>query len=122
MKRLLSFVASAAILSFIPQAACAGVLYDAVIAGDFQKASRYIATGLIEDTGDLGTALNAAVALGNVEIAILLIDHGAALEATRGATGMRPLHTAANYKQPALVSLLLARGAKVNARDSFGRT
>src|SRR3954454_6376007 len=101
MKRLLSFVASAAILSFIPQAACAGVLYDAVIAGDFQKASHYIAGGLVEDTGDLGTALNAAVALGHSEIAVLLIDHGADLEASRGASGMRPLHVAASYRQTA---------------------
>src|SRR5688500_2684400 len=122
MKRLLSLVASAAILSLTPQAARPGALYDAVITGDFQKASRYVANGFFEDTGDLGTALNAAVALGNLEITVLLIDHGAALEATWGASGMRPLHTAASYKQRALVSLLLTRGAKVNARDGQGRT
>jgi hypothetical protein len=53
MKQLLSLLASAAILSISPDVARSGVLYDAVITGDFQKASQYIAGGLIEDTGDL---------------------------------------------------------------------
>jgi ankyrin repeat protein len=35
---------------------------------------------------------------------------------------MRPLRTATNYKKPGLVSFVLARGAKVDARDGFGRT
>jgi ankyrin repeat protein len=122
MKRLLAIVASAAILSFAPQAARPGALYDAVIRGDYQKVSRFVASGWFEDAGDLGTALNAAIARGDIDIAVLLIDHGAGIEATRGFSEMRPLHTAVNYKQPALVSLLLARGARVDARDGFGRT
>ena len=39
MKRLLSLVASAAILSFTPQVARPGALYDAVITGDFCRRS-----------------------------------------------------------------------------------
>src|SRR4051812_37176610 len=104
MKRLLSVAASAAILFFVPQTAHPGALYDAVITSDFPKVSRYVASGFVEDTGDLGTALNAAIALGNSDISVLLIDHGADLEATRGASGMRPLHMAASYRQSALVS------------------
>jgi len=122
MKRLLSRVLSAVVLSLTPQAVYPGSLYDAVMSGDFQKVSRYVAGGLFEDSGDLGTALNAAIACGDAEMTVLLIDHGAGLEVSRGTSAMRPLHTAVNYKQPALVSLLLARGAKVDARDGFGRT
>ena len=53
MERLLSLVGSAAILSFTPQVARPGALYDAVITGDFQKVSHYVASGFVEDTGDL---------------------------------------------------------------------
>jgi uncharacterized protein len=122
MKRLLSVVVTAATLSLTPRAALPGGLYEAVITGDFPTVSRYVASGYFEDVGDLGTALNAAIAVGDTDIALLLIDHGAGLEASRNASAMRPLHSGANYKRPALVSLLLARGAKVDARDGFGRT
>src|SRR5215212_10074327 len=86
MKRLLTFVASLALLALGPQTAHPGPLYDAVITGDFQKVSGYVARGLFEDVGDLGTPLNAAIALGNTEVAVLLIDHGAGLEASRGTS------------------------------------
>ena len=122
MKRLAPLVAGLTILILTPQAVRTGPLYDAVVAGDFQTVSGYVAQGLFEDAGDLGTPLNAAIALGNKDIAVLLMDHGAGVEASRGASGMRPLHFAASYRHPELVSLLLARRAKVDARDNFGRT
>src|SRR5215218_3148344 len=87
MKRLIPLVAVSAILALAPRAAHPGPLYDAVMAGDFEKISGYVARGLFEDVGDLGTPLSAAVALGNTEAAVLLIDHGAGLEASRGPGG-----------------------------------
>ena len=122
MKRLLIAAASATILIIAPESARPGSLYDAVLTGDFQKVSRWVARGEPDDVGELGTALHAAIARGDLELAILLIDHGASLEASRNAWGMRPLHRAVNYKSPKFVSLLLDRGAKVDARDSLGRT
>ena len=122
MKRLLIAAASATILIIAPEFARPGSLYDAVLTGDFQKVSRWVARGEPDDVGELGTALHAAIARGDLELAILLIDHEASLEASRNAWGMRPLHRAVNYKSPEFVSLLLDRGAKVDARDSLGRT
>jgi ankyrin repeat protein len=99
-----------------------GPLYDAVVAGDFQTVSGYVARGVFEDSGDLGTPLNAAIALGRKDFAVLLIDHGADIEGGAGASGMRPLHFAASYHHPELISLLLARRARVDALDGRGRT
>lgn len=51
----------------------------------------------------------------------LLLDHGADLTA-RDARGFSPLHLAAEYGAPEIVSALLARGANPLAKNSAGKT
>jgi ankyrin repeat protein len=56
---------------------------------------------------------------GLVEIARLLLDQGAEVNA-RDNFANTPLHLAVRH--PAMVELLLARGAQVGARNAFGNT
>jgi ankyrin repeat protein len=65
--------------------------------------------------------LHVAARLGLAEIAIGLIDAGADIELP-GFGGARPLHAATLAEQGEVVSLLLRRGAKVDALDNMERT
>jgi ankyrin repeat protein len=67
------------------------------------------------------TALLGAAFWGRLEIARLLIDHGAKVTA-RAERGITPLHEAARMGHAELARLLLARGADVNAADDEGAT
>ncbi|KAL4428221.1 hypothetical protein ABPG75_002310 [Micractinium tetrahymenae] len=70
------------------------------------------------------TALHEACKAGSAELAQLLIQHGAPLEAA-DSSGATPLMCAARQTTPAhsaVVRLLLAAGASHAARNSFGRT
>jgi len=55
------------------------------------------------------------------EVARLLVDRGATIDATDEA-GMTPLMHAANLDAPEVVSFLIERGADVNARSRIGAT
>jgi len=68
------------------------------------------------------TPLQSAAAARQVDIARLLIDHGANVNARQVESGFTPLHEAAANGQVDLASLLLDRGADVNARMNDGRT
>ena len=67
------------------------------------------------------TPLHLAAQFGREDLAALLIDGGANIEALN-EHDERPLHGAAVYGRPAVVKLLLDRGADVNARGPAGRT
>ena len=67
------------------------------------------------------TALSEAAFRGRLEIAEMLIKHGADVNA-RAERGVAPLHEAAYTQQLELARLLLEHGADVNARDDKGRT
>jgi Ankyrin repeats (many copies) len=67
------------------------------------------------------TALHSAARFGREDLADLIIDARANVEAVN-ELDERPLHTAATYGRPAVVKLLLARGADVNARGPGGKT
>jgi ankyrin repeat protein len=67
------------------------------------------------------TPLHMAARRGNVAIARVLLDAGAALEA-RDKKGETPLRRAVNCGHAEFVSLLLAHGADVNTRDKQGGT
>jgi ankyrin repeat protein len=67
------------------------------------------------------TPLLLAARFGREDLAGLLIDAGANVEALN-EHDERPLHAAAAYGRPAVVKLLLARGADVNARGPAGKT
>ena len=61
------------------------------------------------------TALLAVARTGNVEAAKLLLDHGAAVDAKEKFGGQTPLMWAAARRHPAMMQLLIAKGADVNA-------
>jgi hypothetical protein len=65
----------------------------------------------------LGSALTQAAWAGNVDAARVLLDHGAQVDQRDLAANYTPLHWAASSEvdEPALVELLLARRADVNA-------
>lgn len=67
------------------------------------------------------TALFSAAFWGRLEIAEMLIKHGASVNATAGK-GVTPLHEAANVGNVELVRLLLEHGADTNAKDDKGET
>ena len=63
------------------------------------------------------TALMIVARTANVEAATLLLDHGAKVNAAESFDHQTALMWAANERQPAMVRLLIARGADVNARS-----
>lgn len=65
------------------------------------------------------TPLMLAVTAGRLEIARLLLDHGATVDA-RDEYGFTPLTMAISTRHAAVVSLLLARGANPNAPNDLG--
>jgi ankyrin repeat protein len=67
------------------------------------------------------TPLHEAVSAGLVEIARLLLEHGARVDARQGA-GYTPLHQAAYNGQVEMVALLLEYKADVNAHLPNGKT
>ena len=72
------------------------------------------------------TALHLAAFFGRTEVACLLLDRGADVNARsrseRFAKNNTPLHAAAANRQTAVAETLIARGADVNARDGSGFT
>jgi ankyrin repeat protein len=67
------------------------------------------------------TALLTAAFWGRYEIAEMLIEHGANVNA-KAKEGVAPLHEAARMGHVKLARLLLAHGADVNAKDDKGKT
>jgi ankyrin repeat protein/L-ascorbate metabolism protein UlaG (beta-lactamase superfamily) len=63
--------------------------------------------------------IHTAASCGQVEIARLLLDAGAVLEA-EDADGSTPLHDACLMRQREMVAFLIGRGASVNRRDHNG--
>jgi ankyrin repeat protein len=67
------------------------------------------------------TALHFFAAIGKTELAELLIDHGADLDA-RNNQGLTPLHSAALEGQLDTAKLLIAKGAKIDAKSKGNKT
>ena len=104
----------------------ASELLDAVKAEDVGRVQAALSAGA--DAKELDpstmTALHMAAARGSVDIARLLIDAGADVEAETGMGQGKahPLHLAAEFDRAAVAALLLEHGAKVDVRDSRSNT
>lgn len=67
-----------------------------------------------------GSALHYAAQSGVVDVARLLLDHGAFINLQTPTTGLTPLITAVWAKQVAMVNYLLERGATLDIRTNLG--
>jgi ankyrin repeat protein len=67
------------------------------------------------------TPLHTAVASGHIELAELLLDHGANISA-KGCAGETPLYVAASACLAPVVEMLLSRGANVRETSNTGNT
>ncbi|SFD24178.1 ankyrin repeat domain-containing protein [Tropicimonas isoalkanivorans] len=103
-------------------AATAGPLHDAVRMGDRAAVSEAVANTDDLDETDfiIGTPLHAAVAEGHADIARLLIETGADVNAVSEINGKTALHLAAELGDFDTVRLLLENEADVAARDKTG--
>ncbi len=84
-----------------------------------------IEKGARVDTGDSAgkgaTPLHYAAALGSADVARVLLEHCANIDAM-ALEGATPLHLAVSREKPDLVRLLLAYNAEVKRKDANGRT
>lgn len=73
---------------------------------------------------DDSTPLHCAAWKGHAEVAALLLDFGADIQArnSNGHWGDTPLHAAAHGNQRAVAELLIARGADIHAKNASGNT
>jgi len=73
---------------------------------------------------DQSTPLHFASWKGHPEVAAVLLEFGADIQARNenGHWGDTPLHAAAHGNQRAVAELLIDKGADVNARNAGGRT
>ena len=73
------------------------------------------------EAADGFTALHLAAFFGQLEVAAVLLEHGASVDARAGSpTRVQPLHSAAAGGHAAIAALLLERGADPNARQQGG--
>lgn len=106
-------------------------LLQAVESGDIEQVKRVLARGAVVNARTKSglTALSIAVIRGYDDIALLLIERGASLDA-RDKSGDRenrhpgnsPVHYAAIYGRTRVLQAMLARGVSPNLRDRNGRT
>jgi ankyrin repeat protein len=95
--------------------------YDAAVFADFVRVRSILAerSSAVKDRDEYGlTALHGVVGEEHVEMAQLLIDHGADVN-VHSEDGATPLHLAA---YPGMVDLLVRNGADINARNNDGET
>lgn len=90
--------------------------------GSFETAAELL-TNRPDQVGgvDLNDALCEAAFNGHAEIVLLLLRHGADVNARNG-NDLTPLDCAVENMHGEIVRLLLSAGADVNTRDSFGVT
>ncbi len=102
----------------------AGEIHQAIIAGDAARVAELVrANPQVVQERDTNRCedypIHTAATAGNVEIARLLLDAGAELEA-EDADGSTPLHNACVMRRGEMAAFLIERGASVNRRDHNG--
>ena len=98
-------------------------IHDAARRGDIVAVKQHLAAGTdVNAKASNGTPLHLAATFGHKEIAELLIDKGADVNAVGGLLGWTPLHWAASEGRKEVAELLIAKGANVNAKDDHGET
>lgn len=99
-------------------------LFEAAAIGRVGRVEELAATGpdvVRAEAADGFTALHLAAFFGQLEVAAVLLGHGAAPDAVAGnGSLLRPLHSAATGGHAAIVGLLLERGADPDARQHGG--
>ncbi len=116
------FLLLSALLASAP--ALAGEIHEAVGAGDRDRVAALLArdaalASQIADDPTQQLPLHVAAAAGETEIAALLVEAGADINAG-DIDGSTPLDVAAIRRQPGMVSWLLEQGADLNHRDRNG--
>jgi ankyrin repeat protein len=101
-------------------------IHDAARDGDLAKVKALLQhdPSLVFSKGDNyfgGTPLHLAAGNGHIEVAQLLLDFKAVIDA-KNDNGYTPLYMAARSGHKDVVELLLANGADINAKDNKGQT
>lgn len=96
-------------------------LQEAALLGDYPLTRAFLVAGTDLNTGETARALRWAARGGHVEVATLLLDHGAPIDAadTHGRTA---LMYAASFHRMSVMQLLLEHGANPNAASHRGGT
>ena len=100
-------------------------LISAVIHGNINNVKKYLNDGSVNVNGtdrDGWTALHYACSKGYGDIAELLLDHGADIDARSYYNDTTPLHFACLYDHASTTKLLLDRGCAVNSVRYDGET
>ena len=105
----------------------------AIFRGNTESVKEFLADGadvnskIFTMSGEY-TLLQWVAVVGHIEIAILLIDNGADLQARTHdlpwgqPSGGTPLYLAAQYGHKEILELLISRGADMNVKDDWGAT
>lgn len=122
--RLLGIHSCAVALVTVSGPLVAGDLHDAVRAKNVAALNDLLDAGENIDESDYltGTALHVAVSQGSTDIARILIDSGADVDAESEQLSARAVHLAASFGDAAMLELLLDSGAEVDAQDNQGKT
>ncbi len=88
-------------------------LWDAIMNGTYEEVEALIATGIDVNEYESESALHAAALKGDLNIATLLLKHGADVHAKNYEAGWTPLHEAAAHGHLEIVKLLVAHGADI---------
>jgi len=125
MKKIISIIASAGILSvFVSQAFCAPV-HEAAKSGDIAKLRQLLDKDpkLLNLKDEIGkTPVHWAVGKGQPAALQVMLDEYKADPNIRNNNDGTPLHVAASQAQPECARILLERGADVNARTRNNST